>query len=168
MNFESGMTRKSQREAVAMHAWLIWLKAGRAIGHYAFLRIRDTGLGDTDFRVLEVLLHRGSLPVNAIGPMVDLNPGSVSVAVDRLFKKKLVERRESENDRRVRIVSLTKSGRVLVERAFQAHLEAVDAIFSELTAAELRSLESMMRKAGMQAKALAENRKDRKTNGNRN
>jgi hypothetical protein len=27
-------------------------------------------LGDSDFRVLEVLLHKGPLPVNSIGPKV--------------------------------------------------------------------------------------------------
>jgi len=29
------------------------------------------------------------MPVNAIGPKVDLNPGSVSVAVDRLYKERV-------------------------------------------------------------------------------
>jgi len=45
-----------------------------------------------------------SMPVNSIDPKVDLNPGSVSVAVDRLYKKGLVSRVESERDRRVRTV----------------------------------------------------------------
>jgi DNA-binding MarR family transcriptional regulator len=45
------------------------------------------GLDDSDFRVLDVLLPKEPIPVNAIGPKVDLNPGSVSVAVDRLCKK---------------------------------------------------------------------------------
>jgi MarR family 2-MHQ and catechol resistance regulon transcriptional repressor len=44
------------------------------------------------------------MPVNALGSQVDLNPGSVSVAVDRLYKKGLVSRVESESDRRVRTV----------------------------------------------------------------
>ncbi len=52
------------------------------------------------------------MPANAIGPKkVDLNPGSVSVAVDRLYKKGLVSRVESESDPRVRTVSLTEKGR---------------------------------------------------------
>jgi len=41
------------------------------------------GLGDSDFRVLEVLLHKGTLPVNTIGPKVWLNPDrSVSQLTD--------------------------------------------------------------------------------------
>jgi MarR family 2-MHQ and catechol resistance regulon transcriptional repressor len=68
-------------------------------------------LGESDFRVLEVLLHKGPMPVNAIGPKVYLNPGSASVAVDRLYKKGFVSRVECGEDRRVRAVSLTEKGR---------------------------------------------------------
>jgi len=149
------MTRKTQTKE-AMHAWLIWLKASRAIGHYAFLRIKAEGLGDSDFRVLEALLHREALPVNAIGPMVNLNPGSVSVAVDRLFKKELVDRVECETDRRVKIVSLTPTGRELITRIFKSHSEAVEEIFSTLPSQGVKSLEATMRTLGMRAKELAE------------
>jgi sigma54-dependent transcription regulator len=40
------------------------------------------GLGDWDFRVLEVLLHKGPLPVTTIGSKVWLTPGS-----EREFKR---------------------------------------------------------------------------------
>jgi hypothetical protein len=72
------------------HVWLVMLKAMRALTRYAAAGIEGTGLGDSDFRVLEVLLHKGHLPVNTIGPIVDLTPGSISTAVDRLFAKGLV------------------------------------------------------------------------------
>ena len=69
------------------HVWLIMMKAMRALTRYAAAGIEDTGLGDSDFRVLEALLHKGPLPVNTIGPIVDLTPGSISIAVDRLVAK---------------------------------------------------------------------------------
>ena len=57
-------------------------------------------------------LRKGPLPVNTIGPMVDLTPGSISIAVDRLVSKGLVSRVESAEDRRVRIVALTPAARI--------------------------------------------------------
>ena len=71
----------------ALHTWLIMLKSWQSIGRYLLPTMSAEGLGESDFRVLEVLLHKGPMPVNAIGPKMDLNPGSVSVAVDRLHKK---------------------------------------------------------------------------------
>src|SRR5499425_3733011 len=94
----------------ANHAWLIMMKAWQSIGRYLRPTMSAEGLGESDFRVLEVLLHKGSMPVNAIGPKVDLNPGSVSVAVDRLYKKGLVSREECSSNRRVRTISLTAKG----------------------------------------------------------
>src|SRR5437763_17165686 len=38
------------------HVWLVRIKAVRAVTRYASAGIEDTGLGDSDFRVLEVLL----------------------------------------------------------------------------------------------------------------
>jgi MarR family 2-MHQ and catechol resistance regulon transcriptional repressor len=69
------------------HVWLVMMKAMRALTRYAAAGIEETGLGLTDFGVLEVLLHKGPLPVNTIGPIVDLTPGSISIAVDRLFAR---------------------------------------------------------------------------------
>src|ERR1700686_4863166 len=95
----------------ALRAWLIMLKAWRSMSRYLLPALLEEGLGESDFRVLEVLLHKGPMPVNAIGPKVDLNPGSVSVAVDRLYKKGFVSRVESAHDRRVRTVTLTEKGK---------------------------------------------------------
>src|SRR5215467_8547283 len=100
------------------HVWLVMIKAMRTLTRYAAAGIEDTGLGDSDFRVLEVLLHKGPLPVNTIGPIVDLTPGSISIAVDRLFEKGLVSRVESTQDRRVRIVALTPRGKDLIVSDF--------------------------------------------------
>src|SRR5258708_486357 len=103
------------------HVWLVMMKAMRALTRYAAAGIEDTGLGDSDFGVLEVLPHKGPLPVNTIGPIVDLTPGSISIAVDRLVAKGWVSRVESAQDRRVRIVALSARGKDLIVPAFRKH-----------------------------------------------
>jgi MarR family 2-MHQ and catechol resistance regulon transcriptional repressor len=138
------------------HVWLVMMKAMRALTRYAAAGIEDTGLGDSDFRVLEVLLHKGPLPVNTIGPIVDLTPGSISIAVDRLVAKSLVSRVESTDDRRVRIVALTPRGRDLIVPAFRKHAGQMRKVFSELSPEELRGLEVALKKAGKRAAALME------------
>src|SRR6476619_3778793 len=122
------------------HVWLVMMKAMRALTRYAAAGIEETGLGLSDFGVLEILLHKGPLPVNTIGPIVDLTPGSISTAVDRLFAKGLVTRVESSEDRRVRIIALTQRGRELIVPAFRKHSAQMKKIFSELSAEELCGL----------------------------
>ena len=98
------------QDTSGVHVWLVLGKAFHALAaHAESLNLSQAGLGDSDFRVLEVLLHKGPLPVNTIGPKVWLTPGSISVAVDRLEKKALVKRKNTD-DRRVRLVELTAKG----------------------------------------------------------
>jgi MarR family transcriptional regulator, 2-MHQ and catechol-resistance regulon repressor len=140
------------------HVWLVMMKGMRALTRYAAAGIEETGLGLSDFGVLEALLHKGPLPVNTIGPIVDLTPGSISIAVDRLFAKGLVSRVESGEDRRVRIVALTLRGRDLIAPAFRKHAGQMRKVFSELSSEELRSLEVALKKIGKRAAALMEQR----------
>jgi MarR family 2-MHQ and catechol resistance regulon transcriptional repressor len=105
---------------------------------------------------LEVLLHKGPLPVNTIGPIVDLTPGSISIAVDRLVAKGLVSRVESTDDRRVRIVALTPRGNDLIVPAFRKHAGQMKRVFSDLSPEELRGFELLLKKVGKRAAALME------------
>jgi MarR family 2-MHQ and catechol resistance regulon transcriptional repressor len=138
------------------YTWLVMMKAMRAMTRYAAAGIEDTGLGLSDFGVLEVLLHRGPLPVNTIGPLVDLTPGSISIAIDRLVAKGLVSRVESADDRRVRIVALTPRGKDLIASAFRKHSGQMKKVFSKLSADELHGLEAALKKVGKRAAALAD------------
>src|SRR2546421_12754436 len=138
------------------HVWLVMLKAMQALTRYAAAGIEETGLGDSDFRVLEVLLHKGPLPVNTIGPKVWLTPGSISVAVDRLVKKGLVSRKDFAADRRVRRVELTAKGRALIARGFKEHAAAMEAVAGVLSKNERLTLLRLLKKLGKHA---AETRK---------
>ena len=138
------------------HVWLVMMKAMRALTRYALAGIEGTGLGLSDFGVLEALLHKGPLPVNTIGSIVDLTPGSISIAVDRLFVKGLISRVESTDDRRVRIIALTQRGKDLIIPAFRKHAGQMKKVFTELSPEELRVLEEALKKAGKRAEALME------------
>jgi MarR family transcriptional regulator, 2-MHQ and catechol-resistance regulon repressor len=140
----------------AIHTWLIMLKALQAIRHLALPPILNEGLGDSDFRVLDVLLHKGPMPVNALGPKVDLNPGSVSVAVDRLYKKGLVSRVESEGDRRVRTVSLSEKGHRVFVPIFRQHAALIKRAFQDVSPEEQRQMEGVLKRIGRRAEELGE------------
>src|SRR6201981_54407 len=89
-----------KQDSAGVHLWLVFMKAFQALLPHAAGSIKRTELGDSDFRVLEVLLNKGPLPVNTIGPKVWLTPGCISVACDRLVKRGLVLRKDHPADRR--------------------------------------------------------------------
>src|SRR6516162_10107207 len=120
----------------AVHLWLVLLKAYASTRAHADNHIHSLGVGFSDFAVLEVLLHKGPLPVNTIGELVRLTSGSITTAIDRLVAKGLVSRCVHDIDRRARVVSLTDAGRALIEAAFANHAAAIERAAGGLTAVE--------------------------------
>lgn len=149
-----------------VHVWLVLWKAAQATGAYAKRSIEGLELCGSDFAVLEALLHKGVLPVNEIGKKVMLTSGSMTIAVDRLEAKGLVERRASANDRRARIVHLTKEGRSLIMRLYAEHSADMEQLASVLTASERATLIRLLKKIGY--KAAAESKASIKERGARN
>jgi MarR family transcriptional regulator, 2-MHQ and catechol-resistance regulon repressor len=140
-------------ETGATHVWLILWKASKAIEQNALMSIAASGLGLSDFAVLEVLLHKGPQPVSVIGKRVLLTSGSITSAIDRLESKKLVRRTVDAQDSRSRIVHLTAKGRRLIGNAFRKHTCDMEETLAVLKSAERTELVRLLKKAGMWAEA---------------
>jgi MarR family transcriptional regulator, 2-MHQ and catechol-resistance regulon repressor len=137
-----------------VHVFLVLWKAARAVEGYAEKSISELEMCGSDFAVLEALLHKGPLPVNEIGKKVLLTSGSITVAVDRLQTKGLVERRAHGTDRRARIVHLTKEGRKMITRAYADHAADMERLASaSLTRAERKTLIRLLKKIGYEGQA---------------
>ena len=132
----------------APHTYLVLWKAARAVERRAHESIAGTGLGQTDFAILEALLHKGPLPVNALGRKVLLTSGSITSAVDRLEGRGLVARADDPADRRVRRVALTAAGRRVIAPAFDRHAGELEEVVSVLTRGERATLVALLRKLG--------------------
>jgi MarR family 2-MHQ and catechol resistance regulon transcriptional repressor len=143
------MDAEKMQDTSGVHIWLVLLKTFHALAAHAekSLNFSQSGLGNSDFRVLEVLLHKGPLPVNTIGPKVWLTPGSISIAVDRLETKALVKR-EYTDDRRVRLVELTAKGRALITKISREHAAAMEEVASVLPKGERLMLLQLLKKLG--------------------
>ncbi|MHB0981720.1 MAG: MarR family winged helix-turn-helix transcriptional regulator [Thermoleophilia bacterium] len=127
-------------------AWLALWRVTRDVERIAHEDIASSGLGLTDFAVLEALLHRGPQRVNAIAHRVMLTSGSMTTAVDRLAKRGLVRRTTHAPDGRVRMVELTAEGHALIESDFATHAETMERVFQALGEQERSQLLSLLLK----------------------
>jgi MarR family transcriptional regulator, 2-MHQ and catechol-resistance regulon repressor len=140
----------SAQKTDATHVFLVLWKAYRAMLAEADESKKNVGLGDSDFRVLEALLHKGSLPVNVIGDKVELTTGSITTAIDRMEAKWLVVRKNHPEDRRVRLVELTAKGRRLIEKAYAQHETDMEKAMRALTREERSQLLGLLKRLGKQ------------------
>jgi MarR family 2-MHQ and catechol resistance regulon transcriptional repressor len=140
------------------HLWLILMKSYRVLAQVDGQSIAAAGLGLSDFAVLEILLHKGPLPVNTIGRQVMLTSGSISTAIDRLEEKGFVLRQACPDDRRVTYVTLTTAGRTLIRRVFRVHANRLEALFEPLSSAERSTLATLLKQLGKHAESLLNRR----------
>src|SRR5213593_2865530 len=93
-------SQKKAADVSGTHLWLVLMKAHRALGRLAIRSIESSKAGLSDFAVLEMILHKGPLPVNEIGRRIELTSGAITAAVDRLESRDLVTREAHPSDRR--------------------------------------------------------------------
>lgn len=148
------MPNKEDLRTDAAHLWLLLWKAGKSVEVHARRSVEWTGLGRSDFGVLEALLHKGPLPVSALREKVLISSGSMTAAVDRLEKNRLVERGTDATDRRARIVHLTEARRKLIRKVFAEHERDMERVFARLERQERNTLALLLRKLGREAEAL--------------
>src|SRR5437899_8780527 len=142
---------KKTADVSGTHVWLVIMKAHRTLQRLATLSIESSGVGLSDFAVMEMLLHKGPQPVNEIGRRIELTSGAITTAVDRLEAQGLVTREAHESDRRARIVRLTARGKEQAGSVFAGHKAVMDSAASGLAKTERAVLIELLRKLGTSA-----------------
>jgi MarR family 2-MHQ and catechol resistance regulon transcriptional repressor len=133
---------------------LILWKAAKAVEKVDRASIAQTGLGLSDFTIMEALLHKGPLPINQIGEKVLLTSGSMTAAVDRMKARGLVRRIKDPSDGRCFFVHLTKKGRHTIKKAYAEHAKNLEKIAAVLSDSERRELVRLLKKIGLFAESL--------------
>jgi MarR family 2-MHQ and catechol resistance regulon transcriptional repressor len=133
------------------HIRLVLWKAAKAVEKVDKASIAQTGLGRSDFAIMEALLHKGPLTINQIGKKVLLTSGSMTAAINRLEKGGLVKRVRDQSDGRYFYVNLTKNGRYIIKEAYGKHQMNLEKIAEMLTDEERKELVRLLKKMGFHA-----------------
>ncbi len=136
------------------HIRLILARAAKAIETLDRASIAQTGLNISDFAILEVLLHKGPLPVNTIGKKVLLTSGSMTTAANRLVQKGFIKRKQDPSDGRYFYLHLTAAGRGLIQNAYEKHSRNLDKMAEVLNEEERAQLVSLLKKIGRHAHSV--------------
>ncbi len=128
----------------------LW-RASKWVYAYAERDVRCHGLNTTEFGILEVLYHKGPLPLQQIGEKVLISSGNITYSIDKLEQKQLLVRRPSTHDRRVIFAELTPQGHDLMVAIFPKHTEAIHLAVSGLTPEEQVQAAHLLKKLGLAA-----------------
>lgn len=152
---------KKTNRVTAPRLWMVIARSYRALSLLAEESIAKAGLCLTDFAALEALLHKGPLTISEIQGKVLLASGSMTAAVDRLEKLRLVVRKSSPSDRRARLVELTREGKQVAASCFEKHARDLEALMSVLSEREKGQIYGSLKKVGLLAAEKLDERKAR-------
>jgi len=145
------MAQASENGSAAL--WVVLARAYRAMQNFVEQSVAALGIGLSDFMILEALLHKGAMTMSALCEAVLLANASMTAAVDRLEKKKLVERIADAKDRRVRLVQLTPEGTAMIKKLFARHLKDLEEVMKDIPAAERAQVRQALKTIGLAAQA---------------
>lgn len=98
------------------------------------------------FQVLGVLWKTDGVNQQEIADKVQKNKASLTSLIDNLVKRKLVVRSEDPNDRRNKIISLTKSGHKTCDTLQTVLAEFFELVKSDISGSQIESVTKMLRK----------------------
>lgn len=133
----AGASQKERREILRLRRAL-----GRAEQVLAELDrhlLAPDGMCASDLGILERLARKGTRPVNGLGNRVGLTSGSITVAVQRLRRRGLVDTRRGLEDKRIVFVSVTAEGKALAKRLSARRADLFGGVFGDWSERE-RSL----------------------------
>lgn len=141
-----------RRQATPAQVWIALAHSYRAMSSSIEKSFANTGLSLTDFMLLEALLHKGPMTITEIQAAALLATGSMTAAVDRLEARGLIVRTLTQQDRRARVLELTKEGTAVIGTAYEQHstqlkrwMNVLSAEERAVTFASLRKLEKHLK-----------------------
>lgn len=106
----------------------------------------DNDLGISHILVLQELMNEGESRPSDIAKKLNFTPASLTHLSTKLTKQGLVVRRQAENDKRTKYLSITDAGRAVVKKAYNDGIEVRRDLFSHISTAEQQALLDIYKK----------------------
>jgi DNA-binding MarR family transcriptional regulator len=92
----------------------------------------------SQLKLLYLVAHTDTLNISDAATFLGVSPAAASKAVDKLVRRRLLRRAETQQDRRTSHLSLTETSRKLMDTYVAARDQRARAVFSQFSAEELR------------------------------
>lgn len=98
------------------------------------------------FKVLEVLYHKGDLNIGSITKLTMGTPGNTTVVIKNLLRDNWITSIKNPNDNRASILSITEKGTQIIEQVFPNHAKNLKIALEVLSDEELNTLYDLLDK----------------------
>jgi MarR family 2-MHQ and catechol resistance regulon transcriptional repressor len=139
----------SPEQIRALNAYIRLTRAAEALSARLLSGEKLEGLTVSQLGVLDALLYLGPMHQKDLAEKILKSSGNLTLVIDNLEKRGLVQRERQGSDRRFVTIFLTEAGRALIERVMPRHADEITAVMSALTPDEQQTLGELCKKLGL-------------------
>jgi len=146
-----GSNYKGSKKTIdALNSYVKLIRSAESLSSKLNLMLNDYGLTESQFGALDSLYHLGPMKQKEIGRKILKSGGNITMVINNLEKRGMVERRKGEKDKRQFIIHLTSKGRKSLSELLPHIVKKIKKNFEILDKDEQKELQRLCKIVGLQ------------------
>ena len=141
----------SLKEANVLNSYIKLVRAFESISSRLYMKLAKEGLTESQFYLLDALYYLGPMNQKDLGKKIFRSEGNITMVVNNLEKRKLIKKKQSEDDKRVYIIKLKNEGRELYEKVFPKFLKTIMSELDGIKEKEHKEFQKICKRIGIKA-----------------
>ncbi len=139
-----------KKNKVALNSYIKLIRSAESLSSKINLELSEYGLTESQFGVLDALLHLGPMKHKEIGKKILKSGGNITMVINNLERRDLVKRKRGEKDKRQFIIHLTPKGKNKIQEVLPLIVENIIKRFKILRKGEQLELQRLCKIVGLQ------------------
>jgi len=140
----------SKKTTEALNSYIKLIRAAESLSSKINLELDEFGLTESQFGVLDALFHLGPMKQKELGIKILKSGGNITMVINNLEKRGLVQRKKGEKDKRQFIIHLNNSGKNLIRELLPTITKKIKSYFEILNSEERKELQRICKIIGLQ------------------
>jgi len=140
----------SKKTTEALNSYIKLIRSAESLSSKINLKLSEYGLTESQFGVLDALLHLGPMKHKEIGKKILKSGGNITMVINNLERRELVQRKRGEQDKRQFIIHLTSKGKSKILETFPHISKSIKKHFEILNKEEQKELQRLCKIVGLQ------------------
>jgi MarR family transcriptional regulator, 2-MHQ and catechol-resistance regulon repressor len=140
----------SQKIKEALNSYIKLIRSAESLSSRINLELSEYGLTESQFGVLDALLHLGPMKHKEIGKKILKSGGNITMVINNLERRELVQRKRGEQDKRQFIIHLTSKGKSKILETLPHISKSIKKHFEILSKEEKKELQKLCKIVGLQ------------------
>jgi MarR family 2-MHQ and catechol resistance regulon transcriptional repressor len=140
----------SKKIKEALNSYIKLIRSAESLSSRINLELSEYGLTESQFGVLDALLHLGPMKHKEIGKKILKSGGNITMVINNLERRELVQRKRGEQDKRQFIIHLTSKGKNKILDTLPHISKSIKKHFEILNKEEQKELQRLCKMVGLQ------------------